>query len=102
MVVSFSIVPIGVGVELKEYIAKIIQLVDESGLNYTLGAMQTTVEGEMDQVMELIKKCHRLMKQSAPRVYTSITIDDREESENRLTGKIKDIEDKLGRGLKHE
>jgi len=102
VIASFSIIPIGVGVELKEFIAEIISLVDESGLNYKLGAMQTTIEGEMVQVMDVIMKCHNLMKKRAPRVYTSITIDDRGELKNRLEGKVKDVETQLGREVKHE
>lgn len=102
MIASFSIIPIGVGEELKEYIAEIVNLVDNSGLNYKLGAMQTTIEGEMVQVMDVIMKCHDLMKKRTNRVYTSITIDDRGELKNRLEGKVKDVEAQLGREVNHE
>jgi len=44
MVASFSVVPMGVGEELKEHIAKVLDIIDKSGLPYKLGAMQTTVE----------------------------------------------------------
>ena len=102
MLASFSVLPIGVGEELKAHVAKILALVDESGLDYKLGAMQTTVEGDPDAVMALIMKCHRLMREIAPRVLTSITIDDREGAQCRLAGKVKDVEDVLKRDLSHE
>lgn len=100
MLASFSIVPIGVGEELKDYVAEILSIIDESGLDYRLGAMQTTVEGDADQVMALVMKCHKHMKKKAPRVLTSIKIDDRSSAEGRLTGKIADVEKALGRKLK--
>lgn len=102
MLASFSIVPMGVGVELKEQIAGVLEIIDQSGLQYRLGAMQTTVEGEPDEVMALIMKCHRHMRDKAPRVLTRIAIDDREGATGRLTGKIKDVEKVLGRELAHE
>ena len=100
MLASFSIVPMGVGEELKEYVAEILSIIDESGLDYRLGAMQTTVEGGTDEVMALVMKCHKHMKEKAPRVLTSIKIDDRSGAEGRLTGKIADVEKALGRKLK--
>jgi uncharacterized protein (TIGR00106 family) len=102
MLASFSVIPIGVGEELKEHIARILALVDESGLSYRLGAMQTTVEGDPDEVMALIMKCHRVMRETAPRVLTSITIDDREGAEGRLAGKVRDVESVLKKRLSHE
>ena len=102
MLASFAIVPIGVGEELKEQVARIIQTIDESGLDYRLGAMQTTVEGEQSAVMALIMRCHQQMRELAPRVLTHITIDDRQGAEGRLTGKVTDVEDVLGKEMRHE
>jgi uncharacterized protein YqgV (UPF0045/DUF77 family) len=64
--------------------------------------MQTTVEGETDEVMSLIMKCHKHMAGKAPRILTRITIDDRKGVKGRLTGKVKDVEDILGKELSHE
>ncbi len=102
MVVSFSIVPVGNGEELKEDIAAIMELIEQSGLPYKLGAMQTTVEGGQAEVMGLIMACHNRMRERAARVLTHIAIDDREGAQERLTGKVRDVEQVLGRGLSYE
>jgi uncharacterized protein (TIGR00106 family) len=102
IVASFSVVPIGVGEELKEQIAEALSIVEKSGLPYRLGAMQTTVEGERDQVMALIMDCHRRLLDLAPRVLTHIAIDERKGAVGRLTGKVADVEEVLGRKLSHE
>jgi len=49
----------GTGVEVKALIAEALAIVDASGLPYKLGAMQTTIEGDADQVMDVIMRCHR-------------------------------------------
>ena len=102
MLAAFSIVPIGNGEELKADIAAILELIDKSGLPYKLGSMQTTVEGPEDKVMGLIMACHRQMRARAGRVLTHITIDDRANAAGRLSGKVKDVEDILGKELCRE
>ncbi len=97
MIVEFSIIPIGKGESLSQYIAKIIDIVDKSGLPYKLTAMGTIVEGEWDDIMELIKECHFKMREYCNRVYTKITIDDREKAKNRIEEKVRAGEEILGR-----
>lgn len=102
MLASFSVVPVGVGEELKGYIAALVPIIERSGLSYKMGAMATTVEGDQDRVMALILECHNHMTGKAGRVLTHITIDDRRGGVNRLTGKVKDVEEELGRGVSRE
>ena len=52
MLASFSVLPVGVGEELREHIAAVVDLIDGSGLTYKLGAMQTTLEGDQAEVMD--------------------------------------------------
>ena len=102
MLASFSIVPVGTGEELKADVAAVLELIDRSGLPYKLGAMQTTVEGDEEKVMALIMACHHKMRERASRVLTHITIDDRAGAAGRLSGKVKDVEDILGKELSRE
>ena len=102
MIASFSIVPIGVGEELKEKIAELVPIIERSGLDYVMGAMQTTVEGDPEKLIEVIMACHRHMRTAAPRVLTHITIDDREGAVGRIKGKVRDVEAVLERGVSHE
>ncbi len=100
MIAQFSIVPLEVSGGLSGHVAKIIERVEKSGLEYRLTPMATVVEGDFDEVMALIIDCHKLMRKSSKRVYTSITIDDREGSRGRISGKIESVEKKLGREVK--
>ncbi|NQT25205.1 thiamine-binding protein, partial [candidate division KSB1 bacterium] len=82
--------------------ADLMPIIEASGLDFKLGAMQTTVEGDEPAVMDVIMACHRKMKEVAPRVLTSITIDDRSDATNRLEGKVIDVEALLNREIAHE
>ncbi len=100
MLAHFSVAPFDKGESLSKYVAEIIDLIDKSGLEYRLGAMGTTVEGDTEEVFELIKQCHSKMRLYSKRVITHIAIDDREGADNRLTGKIKSIENHLERKVR--
>lgn len=100
MIVEFSIVPLGVGVSVSEYVARVIKIVDESGLPYRLHAMGTIVEGQWDEVMSLIKKCRDSLMEEVERIIIDIKIDDRKGATGRIDGKIKSVEEKVGRQLK--
>jgi uncharacterized protein (TIGR00106 family) len=102
MLASFTVVPFGVGESVKEHIAAVVDLIDASGLEYRLGAMQTTIEGEQGEVMDLVMRCHNLIKKRAPRVLTSISIDDRTGAVDRLQGKVQEVEEVLGRTVGRE
>ncbi|MDU7411189.1 MAG: thiamine-binding protein [Anaerococcus sp.] len=40
---------------------KVIAYIDQTGLDYEVGAFETTVDGEFDELMDIIKKAHELM-----------------------------------------
>ena len=100
MIIEFSIVPIGRGEGLAGPVARVLDLVDKSGLPYQLTAMGTIVEGEWDEVLGLVRRCHETMRGEAARVVTHITIDDRAAKADRIAGKVRDVETVLGRKLK--
>ncbi len=100
MIVEFSVVPIGRGEELAGPVARVLDIVDTSGLPYQLTAMGTIVEGGWDEVMDLVRRCHEAMRGETGRVYTHIAIDDRPKAAGRIEGKVRDVEKALGRKLK--
>jgi len=96
MVVDFSIMPVGKGESLSEHVAEAVRLVKQSGLPCRVGPMSTTVEGQWDEVMALVKRCRDKMLAGCNRVYLVIKIDDRKGATGRITGKIESVEAKLG------
>lgn len=100
MLAEFTIVPTGKGESLSKYVAESLDLIDKSGIRYTLTPMGTIVEGEWDEILSLVKKCHDNMRKHANRVITTIKIDDREGAVNRLEGKVRSVEEVLDRKLK--
>ncbi len=100
MLAVFSIVPIGAGSSIGDQLAKVLTLVDASGLPYKINPMGTVVEGEWNEVMSLIRKCHKTVMKTEARTMTTIAIDDRKGRPNRIEEKVRSIERRIGKSLK--
>ena len=88
-------------VSVSEHVAKVINLIDKSGLSYKLTPMATCIEGEWNEVMDLINKARLMLRRMGhERIYISITIDDRKGAKKRMSGKVESIENKLGREVR--
>ena len=96
---DLCIIPMGIEeTGLGEYVAKAVQIIEESGLNYQLTAMGTQIESndlkKLYAVCESVQEA--IFEMGAPRVYTVLKIDDRRDKENRtLKEKIKSVENRM-------
>ena len=52
---------------------KVIAMIEESGLTYEVGPMETTIEGELDELMEIVKKAQYVcVQEGATRVISMV------------------------------
>lgn len=65
MIVAFSVTPLGVGEEVGEYVADAVRVVRESGLPNRTDAMFTSVEGEWDEVMDVVRRAVAAVEERA-------------------------------------
>ncbi|WP_113700576.1 MTH1187 family thiamine-binding protein [Nonomuraea lactucae] len=92
MIVAFSITPLGVGEGVAEPVARAVRVVRESGLPNRTDAMFTTVEGEWDEVMAVVKRAVDAVAEVAPRVSLVLKADLREGVTDGMTGKLESLE----------
>lgn len=97
VLLEMSVVPLGVGDSVSTYVAKCIDLIDQSGLAYELHSMGTIVEGELPEVLGLMQSCIEKMAEHSDRVSCSAKLDYRRGKSGRLQSKVESIEQKLGR-----
>jgi uncharacterized protein (TIGR00106 family) len=95
MIAAFSITPLGVGEGVGEYVAEAVRVVRDSGLPNRTDAMFTTVEGEWDEVLGVIKRAVDVVAAQAPRVSLVIKADLRPGVTDGLTSKVTTIEQHL-------
>jgi uncharacterized protein (TIGR00106 family) len=94
MIAAFSVSPAGPE-EVSAAVAEAVRLVRESGLANETNAMFTNVEGEWDEVMDLIKSCVLRLAEDSPRVSAVIKVDYRPGVTGALRGKVEAVERRL-------
>ena len=92
MLVAFSVTPLGVGDAVAEYVADAVRVVRDSGLPNRTDAMFTTVEGDWDEVMPVIKRAVDAVAARAPRVSVVLKADIRPGVTGALTAKVDSLE----------
>jgi len=97
MLVAFSVTPLGTGEAVGDLVAEAVRVVRESGLPNRTDAMFTTIEGEWDEVMAVVKRAVDVVATVAPRVSVVLKADIRPGVTDGLTSKVAHVEDYLSR-----
>ncbi len=93
-VVEVSVVPMGTDdPSVSSYISRCYEVLKgEPGLKYQLTPMSTIIEGELDRVLDAVKKMHRTpFNDGVMRVVTSITIDERRDKQESMENMVKSV-----------
>lgn len=99
VLLEFSMSPMDKGASLSPYVARSLDIIDQSGLPYQLTPMGTIIEGEWDQVMAVVGACFAAMRTDCERIGAQIKIDYRAGAESRMRSKIEAVEARVGRKL---
>ena len=100
VLLEFSMTPLGKGESVSPYVARSLDIIDRSGLDYRLNAMGTIVEGEIDQVLGVVKECFEAMATDCDRITCVAKMDFRRGHSGRLESKVESVEGKVGKKLK--
>jgi uncharacterized protein (TIGR00106 family) len=100
VLLEFSMSPLDKGESLSPYVARILDVIDNSGVEYRLTPMGTILEGEYDSVMQVVHDCFHTLQEDCTRISVSLKIDYRAGKESRLNSKIERVESLLGKSLK--
>lgn len=92
MIVAFSVTPLGVGEGVSDAVADAVRVVRDSGLPNRTDAMFTSIEGEWDEVMAVVRQAVDAVAARAPRVSVVLKADIRPGVEDGLTSKVESVE----------
>ena len=95
MLVAFSLAPSGSeGPEgsIHDAVAAAVRIVRESGLRNRTSSMFTEIEGEWDEVFDVIRRATEAVADYGPRVSLVLKADIRPGFEGQLTAKVERVE----------
>lgn len=96
VIADLCVVPVGVGVSVSEYIAACARVLREAGLDTEMHAYGTNIEGEWDDVMTAIRRCHEVVHEmGAPRITSTLRFGTRIDREQSMRDKVTSVREKL-------
>ncbi|KLL12743.1 MULTISPECIES: MTH1187 family thiamine-binding protein [Protofrankia] len=95
MLVAFSVTPIGTGEDVGDLVAEAVRVVRASGLPNETSAMFTTVEGEWDEVIDVVRRAVEAVAARSGRVSLVLKADIRQGATDAIHAKVASIERRL-------
>jgi uncharacterized protein (TIGR00106 family) len=100
VLLEFAMNPPDRGDGRSAYVARILDVIDKSGVPFQLTPMGTILEGSFDEVMAVVRDCYLALEPDCPRIGMNLKMDYRAGPESRLQSKIAAVEQQLGRKLR--
>lgn len=97
VMLEFAMFPTDKGESVSLYVSRIIKAIRESGVKYQLTPMGTVIEVEtMHEALRIVQLAYDKLEPDCDRIYSSLKFDIRKGDKDRMEGKIKSIEEKIG------
>lgn len=74
--VSLQVIPNVEESKIYDVVDKVIQFISSTGIKYEVGPMETTMEGELEELLDIVKKSQEIcVNEGANRVLSVVKID---------------------------
>lgn len=93
MLGELRVTPIGSREDFAHVVAGVVRIVSDSDLQYQVHGMGTTVEGELDEILDLLRRCHAEVRKHSDRVLIELSIDDRAGAEGELVRSVSRVQE---------
>jgi uncharacterized protein (TIGR00106 family) len=97
VLLEFAMFPTDKGESVSDEVSKVIAMIRDSGVSYKLSAMGTIIETDtLAEALNIVQKSNDILEKQSNRIYSSIKLDIRKNTKNRLETKIQSIQNKIG------
>jgi uncharacterized protein (TIGR00106 family) len=97
MLIAFSVAPSGTGDSVADAVADAVRVVRESGLPHRTDSMFTTIEGEWDECLDVVRRACEAVGRDGHRVSLVLKADIRPGRTGELQGKLDRLEAAIAR-----
>lgn len=98
---ELSFEPVGDGESKRNAVARVVEIIDASGLNYQVGPMSTCVEGEWDEISTIVARSLEALAENHPRISATVRLDVRTNDTTSIEHSVESLADALrGRSVK--
>ncbi len=97
VLMEFAIFPTDKGESVSPYVSRVIDMIRRREVSYRLTPMGTVVETDtLPEALDILQASHDVLEKDSGRIYATVKFDIRKGAENRLEGKVRSVEEKIG------
>ena len=92
VIIDLCVVPMGVGLSVSPYVARCQEILEQARLTHHMHAYGTNVEGDWDEVMAAVKRCHEAVHEmGAPRITSTMKVGTRTDRDQSIQDKLDSV-----------
>jgi uncharacterized protein (TIGR00106 family) len=91
MLAELRLTPVGSRISFAHLVADVVPILAASPLQYQVHAMGTTLEGDLDAILAVVRRCHEELRKHADRVLIELAIDDRSAAQGELVRSLRHV-----------
>ena len=93
MLAELRLTPVDSNVSFARLIADLVPILADSPIQYRVHAMGTTLEGGIDEILGVVRRCHEASRARAERVLLELSIDDRATGAGEIERSVEQVRD---------
>jgi uncharacterized protein (TIGR00106 family) len=96
-IATINVIPLGTATpSVGSYVADCVKVLKDAGANFEMNAMGTVIDGDLDDILMLVKKMHSVpFEKGVKRVVTTVSIDDRRDKKVTSSEKLESLMKRL-------
>lgn len=96
-IATVNIIPLGTtSPSVGNFVVDCIKVLKDAGANFKMNAMGTVIDGDLDDILMLVKKMHSVpFEKGVQRVVTIVSIDDRRDKKVTSSEKLESLMKRL-------
>jgi uncharacterized protein (TIGR00106 family) len=91
MLAELRITPVQVKSDFVSEVAAVVRVLAGTKLRYQVHAMGTSLEGDLPEILEAVRRCHEEVRQISSRTLIELSIDDRDAPDGELVRSLQHL-----------
>ena len=98
-IATINVIPLGTATpSVGDFVADCVKVLKDAGANFEMNAMGTVIDGDLDDILMLVKKMHSVpFEKGVQRVVTTVSIDDRRDKKVTSSEKLESLMERVNR-----
>ncbi len=93
MLAELRVTPVHFQGDFADLIARVVRVIASSSLQYCVHALGTSLEGDLEEILDVVRRCHEEVRKHSDRALIELSLDDRGGAQGELVRSLQRVRD---------